>query len=112
MRRNMKLNKLLIVLSVAFFAACQPPANTNKANNSHANANASPAVQNLAVVERPQKIKDMMAARGEQDQAAPTLKIVEPAANSTIGSSTVKVKLQLYGDLKGNKLPQGQKRGM
>jgi hypothetical protein len=43
----------------------------------------------------------MMASRGEQDQAAPTLKIVEPAANSTVNSSTVKVKLALSGDLKG-----------
>lgn len=108
----MKLNKLLIVLSVAFFAACQPPANTNTANNSNANANASPAVQNLAVVERPQKIKDMMAARGEQDQAAPTLKIVEPAANSTVGSSTVKVKLNLSGDLKGYQPHKDPETGM
>ena len=108
----MKLNKFLIVLSAAFFAACQPPANTNTANNSNANANASPAVQNLAVVERPQKIKDMMAARGEQDQAAPTLKIVEPAANSTVGSSTVKVKLNLSGDLKGYQPHKDLETGM
>jgi hypothetical protein len=42
-----------------------------------------------------------MASRGEQDSAQPTLKIVEPAANSTVNSSTVKVKLSLTGDLKG-----------
>jgi len=43
----------------------------------------------------------MMAARGEQDAAQPTLKILEPAANSTVNSSTVNVKLELTGDLKG-----------
>jgi hypothetical protein len=45
----------------------------------------------------------MMAERGEQDSAQPTLKIVEPAANSTVNSSTVKVTLELSGDLKGYK---------
>lgn len=44
-----------------------------------------------------------MAARGEQDEAAPTLKIVEPKADATIASSTVKVKIELSGDLKGYK---------
>jgi hypothetical protein len=55
----------------------------------------------LSVADRPQAIKDQMAARGEQDAAAPTLKIVEPRANATLASSTVKVKLDLTGDLKG-----------
>ncbi|HSU25942.1 MAG TPA: hypothetical protein VLI65_08175 [Pyrinomonadaceae bacterium] len=110
----MKLNRLLIVLAATFFAACQPPANTNTASNSNANtnANASPAAQNLAVVERPQKIKEMMAARGEQDQAAPTLKIVEPAVNSTVNGSTVKVKLDLSGDLKGYQPHKDAETGM
>jgi hypothetical protein len=110
----MKLKKFLIVLSAAFFAACQPPANTNTASNSNANtnANASPAAQNLAVVERPQKIKEMMAARGEQDQAAPTLKIVEPAVNSAVNGSTVKVKLDLSGDLKGYQPHKDAETGM
>jgi len=44
-----------------------------------------------------------MASRGEQDTASPVIKIVEPAANAVIESSTVKVKLQLSGDLKGYK---------
>jgi hypothetical protein len=43
----------------------------------------------------------MMKDRGEQDQAKPTLKIVSPAANATIDGSTVEVKLDLGGDLKG-----------
>ena len=44
-----------------------------------------------------------MAARGEQDSAKPTLKIVEPKADASLTSSTVKVKLDLSGDLKGYK---------
>jgi hypothetical protein len=59
--------------------------------------------QTLSVVERPQKIKDMMAGRGDQDTAAPTLKIIEPAEGKTVASSTVKVRLELSGDLKGYK---------
>jgi hypothetical protein len=57
--------------------------------------------QLLSVVDTPQRVKDMMASRGEQDAAKPTLKIIEPAANATVNSSTVKVKLELAGDLKG-----------
>jgi hypothetical protein len=60
-----------------------------------------PPTQNLTVVPRPQKIVDLMAARGEQDQAKPTLKIVSPAKDAVISGSTVAVKLDLSGDLKG-----------
>ena len=60
-----------------------------------------PPVQVLTVVPRPQKITDLMKARGEQDQASPTVKIVSPAANSVINGSKVEVKLDLSGDLKG-----------
>ncbi|MEO8650239.1 MAG: hypothetical protein ABI539_13820 [Acidobacteriota bacterium] len=72
-------------------------------NTTHANTNSDIAHTELTVTERPQKIKDLMAARGGQDEATPTLKIVEPAANAAIHSSTVKVKLSLSGDLKGYK---------
>jgi hypothetical protein len=111
----MKFTKLSAFLfAVAAFAACGAPAtntNTNANGNANAgnvnanantNANAS-TVQNLSEVPRPQKIQDMMAQRGEQDQAAPTLKIASPAEGSTVASSTVKVKLNLSGDLKGYK---------
>ncbi|HMJ08843.1 MAG TPA: hypothetical protein VK468_07545 [Pyrinomonadaceae bacterium] len=100
----MKTRNFVLILA-ALGAACANNTAVNNSSNSGnanlANVNPSPAVQSLTVVERPQKIKDMMAARGEQDQAAPTLKIAEPAANSTVNSSTVKVKLNLAGDLKG-----------
>lgn len=57
----------------------------------------------LKAVERPKRIADQMAARGEQDAAAPTLKIIEPAANAIINGAIVKVKLEISGDLKGYK---------
>lgn len=106
----MKLVKLSVILTaLALFAACEQPAG-NAVSNSNtnagpANANAANSAaaeeQNLTEVPRPQKIADMMKERGEQDQASPTLKFVEPKDGAVINSSTVKVKLELGGDLKG-----------
>ncbi|HTK38409.1 MAG TPA: hypothetical protein VL325_07945 [Pyrinomonadaceae bacterium] len=103
----MKFTKLsFLFIALAAVSACTPATNTNVSNAANANAansGASPEKQVLAEVERPQKIKDMMTARGDQDEAKPTLKILEPKADSTVASSTVKVKLALSGDLKGYK---------
>lgn len=77
--------------------------NTNRAGTNTANTNSAPTAQNLTEVPRPQKIADQMKERGAQDEAKPTLKIIEPKADSTVNSSTVKVKLELSGDLKGYK---------
>ncbi|MBX3298557.1 MAG: hypothetical protein KF736_03715 [Acidobacteria bacterium] len=91
------------LLFLAFFiTACSGSnsANTSQLNGANANV-ATDRDQVLKVVERPQKIKDLMASRGEQDSAMPKLKILEPSANSVIASSTVKVKLEISGDLKG-----------
>ncbi|HEX8286992.1 MAG TPA: hypothetical protein VF556_03300 [Pyrinomonadaceae bacterium] len=83
------------------------PANANAGNHyeernlhqtdNHGGENA----QGLKEVPRPQNIVQMMAQRGAQDEARPTLRIVQPTANSTVGSSIVKVKLEISGDLKG-----------
>ena len=59
------------------------------------------AQDSMTVVERPQGIKDQMAQRGMQDQAAPVLAILEPKNGATITGSTVNLKLGLSGDLKG-----------
>ena len=103
----MKLSRLLLVfcalvLAVAH-AACSSDMNANNANAANANAGASPtpAVQTLSQVERPQKVKDQMATRGEQDSAAPKLSIVEPKEGATVTGANVKLKLALSGDLKG-----------
>jgi hypothetical protein len=95
-----------ILTALVFLTACPAPptntnTNTNAGNTNAANTNASPAAQVLAETERPQKIKDMTAQRGEQDEAKPILTILEPKADSTVAGSTVKVKLGLSGDLKG-----------
>lgn len=92
-----------VVILIALSCACGPAADSNKMNLADANSNANTAVapQVLTVVNTPQRIKDMSAARGEQDAGSPTLKIVEPKADASISSSTVKVKLDISGDLKG-----------
>ncbi|HVS80198.1 MAG TPA: hypothetical protein VHE60_00520 [Pyrinomonadaceae bacterium] len=101
----MKVPKLSLVLFglcaaiVLIFAGCQQ---ANENANTTATTNATPpGAQTLTVIPRPQKIVDMMKARGEQDDAKPTLKIAMPAKNATINGSTVDVKLDLSGDLKG-----------
>lgn len=102
----MKFTKLsIVVLAFAALTACETATNTNtnRTNTNTANTNSAPTAQNLSEVPRPQKIADMMKERGAQDEAKPTLKIVEPKADSTVNSSTVKVKLELAGDLKGYK---------
>jgi hypothetical protein len=110
---------LYVILLVALVVAI--PACTT-ADNSNANTTAttnvtpppagSPSPQNLTVAERPQKIKDQMAARGEQDEAAPTLRFLEPRDGATITGSTVNVKLSLAGDLKGYKPAKDPATGM
>jgi hypothetical protein len=57
--------------------------------------------QGPTLVERPESIKKQMAERGEQDKAAPALKIVAPKQGETITGNSVTLKLELSGDLKG-----------
>lgn len=102
----MKLTKLLIFLTaLTILSACDTKTNQNATANAinTANSNTKPVVQNLSEVPRPQKISDMMNARGEQDKAAPTIKVLEPKDGATVNSSTIKIKLELGGDLKGYK---------
>lgn len=107
----MKLSRLVLVtcalaLPAAGLAGCSSDMNANTGGaNANANAGAAasptPAAQALSVVERPQKIKDQTAQRGQQDAASPALTIAEPKEGSTVNGSTVKVTLKLAGDLKG-----------
>src|SRR6267143_3373467 len=97
-------NTSLLFFSLCFaallvLAGCQQ---TSDSTNTTATTNATPpGMQSLTIVPRPQKIVDMMKARGEQDDAKPVLKIISPAKNAVINGSTVNVKLELSGDLKG-----------
>lgn len=87
------------VILAGLFVGCQQA-------NENANTTPTikrPATQELTLVPRPQKIEDMMKQRGEQDQAKPLLRIVSPGKDATIDGSTVAVKLELSGDLKGYK---------
>ncbi|HEY0461769.1 MAG TPA: hypothetical protein VGC97_21740 [Pyrinomonadaceae bacterium] len=114
----MKFTKISIaVIAFATLTACSNQAtnehsNMNHSNMNMSNANSAPAVQNLSEIPRPQKIADMMTQRGEQDEASPRLKILAPKANETVASSTVKVKLELGGDLKGYKPMKDMATGM
>ena len=116
----MKLSRLLLVvpalaLTVSGLAGCSSDMNANTANaNANANAASSPtpAAQALSVVERPQKIKDQSAQRGEQDAAAPALTFVEPREGATVQGATVKVQLKLAGDLKGYQPHKDPSTGM
>ena len=92
----------IVLISTALISGCGGAANNSQNNKSNSNKPKPAEPQNLAIAERPQKIKDLMAARAEQDAAAPTIKVIEPKANVTLSSATVKVKLELGGDLKGH----------
>jgi hypothetical protein len=112
----MKLSRLGLpscALLLAALAGCSSNMNTQNASNAAATPAASPppAAQTLSEVATPQRIKDQSAQRGEQDAAAPVLKIVEPAEGASVSGSTVRVRLDLGGDLKGyrpHKDPQTQ----
>ncbi len=116
----MKSAKLFIFLvALAAFSACATSTtntNANTNNNANltntANVNTKPTAQNLTEVPRPQKIQDEMTTRGEQDNAAPTITVVEPKNGATVNSSVVKVKLTLAGDLKGYKPTKDMTTGM
>jgi hypothetical protein len=110
------LYSILLVALVASLPACTTADNTNANTTATTNVTpppaGSPSPQNLTVAERPQKIKDQMQARGEQDEAAPTLRFVEPRDGATITGSTVNVKLALAGELKGYKPAKDPATGM
>ena len=90
---------LAILASALLFISCA--GNSDNASTTATSTVTPPPTQTLAVVARPQKILDLMKARGEQDEAQPTLKIVSPAKDAVIAGSKVEVKLDLSGDLKG-----------
>jgi hypothetical protein len=104
----MKISRLTLapcVLALAALAGCSSNMNTNNAAQANASpaASPSPAAHALAETGVPQHIKDQMAQRGEQDAAAPVLRIVEPAEGANVTGATVRVRLSLGGDLKGYK---------
>jgi hypothetical protein len=91
---------LLFLTCALVFASCSA-GNSDNASTTATSTVTPPPTQTLTVVPRPQKIIDLMKARGEQDEAKPVLKIVSPAKDALINGSTVDVKLELSGELKG-----------
>ncbi len=102
MRRYRNLLPVSIALATfaLLFASCSAGNPDNASTTATSTVTPSPT-QTLTVIPRPQKILDLMKARGEQDEAKPTLKIVSPEKDGVINGSTVEVKLNLSGDLKG-----------
>jgi hypothetical protein len=101
-----------LVASFGCTAADNSNANTTATTSVTPPPASSPSPLNLAVGERPQKITDQMTARGEQDEAAPALRFVEPRDGATVTGSTVQVKLTLAGELKGYKPAKDPATGM
>ena len=117
----------VFLIGLMVFAACQKePTQLNpggytgdnkKIQNPHndpesPNKTESHGAENLTVGERPNNIVEMMASRGNQDKAAPALKFIEPADGATVNSSTVRVKLELGGELMGYKPMKDMATGM
>src|SRR5947199_15588 len=87
------------VLYVLLLSSCST---NNENGNTTATTTVSPPVaQELTLVSRPPAIDQEMKQRGEQDQAKPVLRVISPANHSKINGSTVDVRLDLSGDLKG-----------
>jgi len=99
----MRIPKCLFALTAlcALVALASCEQKTENSNTTATTTVSPPSKQELTRVSRPQAIEEMMKQRGEQDQAKPTLRVLSPAKNTTINGSTVEVKLELSGDLKG-----------
>ena len=111
----------VFLIGLTVFVACQKePTQISPGGYSGANKDIkqpqgetkSEGAETLTVAERPGKIVEMMASRGNQDKAALTLKFIEPTNGATVGSSTVKVKLELGGELMGYKPSKDPQTGM
>ena len=97
---SIRLASLSLLAGLSVFAAACQPVNQN-ANTTATSTATPPGEQKLTQVPRPPAIEQAMKDRGEQDQAKPMLKVVSPANDATINGSTVELKLELSGDLKG-----------
>ena len=98
--RNLLPVSIALATFALLFASCSAGNSDNASTTATSTVTPSPT-QMLTVIPRPQKILDLMKARGEQDEAKPVLKIVSPEKDGVINGSTVEVKLNLSGDLKG-----------
>lgn len=98
-----------LLLFAVLAGACAP--NTNNSNTTATTTVTPPPLQKLTVVGPPQHVLDARSQRGEMESANPVLKIVAPADGSQINGSTVQVRLELSGDLKGYQPHKDQSTG-
>lgn len=101
MGRHRNLLPLLLALMALALSFASCGGESDNRSTTATSTVTPPPTQTLTLVPRPQKVLDLMKARGEQDEAKPTLKIVSPAKDAVINGSNVEVKLDLSGDLKG-----------
>ena len=109
--KRLSLPGALCVSGALLLGACAPGQNSNT-NTANTATPATSPTQQLTQVERPQRIRDMQAQRGEQDQAEPTLRVIEPREGQTINGSTVHVRLELGGNLRGYQTGMNPETGM
>ena len=98
--RNVFSVSLVLLAFCLFLGSCATDNPDNKSTTATTTVS-PPPTQTLALVPHPQQIADLMKGRGEQDQAQPRIRIVSPAQGAVINGSTVNVKVDLSGDLKG-----------
>jgi hypothetical protein len=103
--KRITLFTLACALTAFAFAGCTTTDNGNSNTTAVTTVSpppsASPSPQVITETGRPEKIVAMMKDRGAQDEAKPVLSFVSPREGATIAGSTVEVKLNLSGDLKG-----------
>jgi hypothetical protein len=84
-------------------SACTAPETPRSNANAPTNTNAAgaPAAMTLTPATAPPNVESQRAQRGAQESASPTLRFLEPTDGATVDGSTVRVRLDLGGDLKG-----------
>src|ERR1044072_3443420 len=98
-RRKLLTSAIGLAALAVVFASCAT--NQDNAGTTATTTVTPPPKQVLTLVARPQNIVDLMKARGAQDEATPTIRIVSPTKDAVINGSKVEVKLDLSGNLKG-----------
>jgi len=90
---------VLTLLFASFVSTCT--SNQDNSNTTATSTVTPPPLQKLTLVGLPPQVLNQKSQRGEMENAKPVLKIISPAEGSTVDGSTVPVRLELSGDLKG-----------
>jgi hypothetical protein len=93
--------KNIFLLILAFFVTACGPKDTQRSEGK-LTVKPDTAASVIKEVERPEKIKEMAKQFGEAVTAEPLLKILEPADGAVL-DSTVRLRIELSGELRGYK---------